>query len=291
MVISSSQTQIGPGNVISANQVGVDISGSTITGITVIGNLIGTDATGELDLGNAFEGVLIQGAGGVTIQGDASGSQVISGNTVGIEIKGPTARAASSWATSSARTRPARSRCPTPQQGVLIEECPITRSVVRPPPAETVISTNNWGIQIDGPSAIDNCDPRQRYRHRHHRPVCRWAMRSTACCSVAVRRTTRSAGPDPATANTIAFNQIDGVLVSSGIGDAILSNAIFSNGSIGISLSGTANDSISSPTLTIALPDAGLDSTEVQGSYVGAAKLDLLDPVLQQRRGRPVRPL
>ena len=90
VVVTSSQTQIGPGNVISANQVGVLISGSTIAGITVIGNLIGTDATGELDLGNAFEGVLIQGAGGVTIQGNANGSQVISGNTVGVEITGPT---------------------------------------------------------------------------------------------------------------------------------------------------------------------------------------------------------
>ena len=88
VVIASSDNQVGPGNVISANQVGVDISGSTTTGITVIGNLIGTDATGEFDLGNDFQGVLVDGATGVTIQGNGDGSQVISGNNVGIELDG-----------------------------------------------------------------------------------------------------------------------------------------------------------------------------------------------------------
>ncbi len=49
-------TMIGPGNVISANLIGVLISGATATNVTVIGNLIGTDSTGEADLGNAQAG-------------------------------------------------------------------------------------------------------------------------------------------------------------------------------------------------------------------------------------------
>ena len=53
-------TMIGPGNVISANLIGVLISGATATGVTVIGNLIGTDSTGEADLGNAEAGVDIE---------------------------------------------------------------------------------------------------------------------------------------------------------------------------------------------------------------------------------------
>ena len=64
VVVTSSRTQVGPGNVISANQVGLDISGAATTGITVVGNLIGTDLTGEFDLGNAFQGVLVDAAVG-----------------------------------------------------------------------------------------------------------------------------------------------------------------------------------------------------------------------------------
>ena len=48
----SPDTMIGPGNVISANLLGVLISGSTATGTTVRDNLIGTDSSGTADLGN-----------------------------------------------------------------------------------------------------------------------------------------------------------------------------------------------------------------------------------------------
>ena len=92
VAVSSSDTQVGPGNVISANLIGVSIAGTTDTGtdvlnVSITDNLIGTDGTGELDLGNAYQGVLIDGASGVTIQGNAAGSQVISGNTVGIDVE------------------------------------------------------------------------------------------------------------------------------------------------------------------------------------------------------------
>ncbi len=46
-------TLIGPGNVISANLIGVLISGASATGVIVRDNLIGTDSTGTADLGNA----------------------------------------------------------------------------------------------------------------------------------------------------------------------------------------------------------------------------------------------
>ena len=84
--IDSPQNTIGPGNVISGNLRGVNISGSDTIGTLVEGNLIGTDITGELDLGNATEGILIQNASDATIEGNATGSQVISGNNQGIVI-------------------------------------------------------------------------------------------------------------------------------------------------------------------------------------------------------------
>ena len=57
-------TLIGPGNVISANLIGILISGATATGVIVRDNLIGTDSTGSGDLGNlgaAFRSITASG--------------------------------------------------------------------------------------------------------------------------------------------------------------------------------------------------------------------------------------
>ncbi len=72
-------------NVISANEFGVAIigSGGPVSGNLVIGNYIGTDATGEAPVGNNIAGVAIsQGATDNSIGGSAAGERnVISGNT------------------------------------------------------------------------------------------------------------------------------------------------------------------------------------------------------------------
>ena len=86
-------TLIGPGNVISENQIGILISGASATGLVVRDNLIGTDSTGTADLGNAQDGIQIDNASGNTIEGDNLGVQVISGNLAGIEIDGATSTA------------------------------------------------------------------------------------------------------------------------------------------------------------------------------------------------------
>ncbi len=74
-------TSPGSGNVISANRNGgIWINGSSDD--LVEGNLIGTDGTGTVALGNAYSGVYIDaGASGNTIGGTTTGSgNVISGN-------------------------------------------------------------------------------------------------------------------------------------------------------------------------------------------------------------------
>ena len=62
MAVYSPQNTIGPGNVISGNLRGVHISGRTPAQVVVHDNLIGTDLTGAIDLGNATEGVRIENA-------------------------------------------------------------------------------------------------------------------------------------------------------------------------------------------------------------------------------------
>jgi hypothetical protein len=91
VVISSADNIVGPGNVISANLRGVLLFGIGATDNLVQSNLIGTNASGTADLGNAQEGVLIDSAPNNSITGNAQGSQVISGNNVGLLILGDTA--------------------------------------------------------------------------------------------------------------------------------------------------------------------------------------------------------
>ena len=84
----------GSGNLISGNSdEGVEIAESTTSGNTVIGNFIGTDATGNGFLGNGGDGVLLQDAPGNIIGGTTAAERnIISGNTGnGVHIAGSNA--------------------------------------------------------------------------------------------------------------------------------------------------------------------------------------------------------
>ncbi len=95
-IISSQGNMIGgttsaARNVISGNYVGVNLALLAAQGDpnSVLGNLIGTDSSGEKPLGNIV-GIYINGAAGNVVGASAAGSgNVISGNTsVGLEIVG-----------------------------------------------------------------------------------------------------------------------------------------------------------------------------------------------------------
>ncbi len=95
-IISSQGNVIGGSsaaarNVISGNYVGVNLAliSTQTSPNQVVGNLIGTDASGAKPLGNIV-GIYLNGAAGNVVGGNGPGStNVISGNTsVGIEILG-----------------------------------------------------------------------------------------------------------------------------------------------------------------------------------------------------------
>jgi hypothetical protein len=64
-------TGAGAGNVIGGSATGINVSSAPVSPVVIHGNFIGTDETGTLDLGNAFDGVV---AGtGTQVGGVASG--------------------------------------------------------------------------------------------------------------------------------------------------------------------------------------------------------------------------
>ncbi len=83
-------------NVISANNIGIELYGSGTDGNVVAGNLIGTNAAGTGDLGNTLDGVKIDHAAGSSRIGtdgdgvsDAEERNVISGNNgEGVDVEG-----------------------------------------------------------------------------------------------------------------------------------------------------------------------------------------------------------
>jgi titin len=84
--------EAGAGNLISGNlDQNITINGQEAAGNTILGNLIGTDATGTVALENG-RGLLILDAPDNTIGGAESGAgNVISGNSRAISVEGPSA--------------------------------------------------------------------------------------------------------------------------------------------------------------------------------------------------------
>jgi|GEM_PF-1127227 parallel beta-helix repeat protein len=105
---SSSNNLIGsegasPSNVISGNESqGVDFYGAASEGNLVIGNYIGLDLTGSIDVGNTGNGIHLYSAPGNTISGnvisgnnatgivlfDQSSNNIIQGNFIGLDASG-----------------------------------------------------------------------------------------------------------------------------------------------------------------------------------------------------------
>ncbi|HAZ47374.1 MAG TPA: hypothetical protein DCZ55_23690, partial [Cyanobacteria bacterium UBA11371] len=247
-IISASNNLIGgttPGarNIISGNNhngVGIDQRGATNN--QVIGNYIGTDVTGTLDLGNSSSGVEIQYAPNNTIGGTKAGERnVISGNNVyGIWITG-NAATGNKVQGNYIGTNAVGTSAVGNSRGVNIYAANniVGGNVISGNIQEGIVITgteatgnqvtgNLIGTKVDGTSALGN---------RSHGVV------------VASARNNTIGGTDVGAGNTIAFNGGNGVLVyenfGTATGDRISANSIWANSGIGIDLGDngvTAND-------------------------------------------------
>ena len=279
VAVSSSDTQIGPGNVISGNQNGISITGAEVVGVTVIGNLIGTDSTGEIDLGNAFDGVLVDGANGVTIQGNASGSQVISGNTVGIDIVDSQSDLIEGNFVGTDKT--GTLELPNSQQGVLINGSSNNTIGGTSASSKNLISSNHTGLEIENTSSDNLVEG-----NLVGTDITGKLPLGNEVDGVTISNSSGNTigGTLADQGNTIAFNSSYGIELVSGDGDAFLSNAIFSNGAnaisagnpIGIYLWPGSNQSITAPELATATPNLSSGTTTINGSYSGQSSTRFL---------------
>ncbi|MGB5741214.1 MAG: DUF4347 domain-containing protein, partial [Sedimenticolaceae bacterium] len=240
----------GAGNVISGNALnGVRVGGGS--GHTIAGNLIGTDATGTIDLGNAgaginlfntsniviggttpaernvisgnVDGIYAQNADGTSIQGnyigtDATGLLALGNSDRGVQLESGANNTTVGGTTAGAGNVVSGNA----NDGIIISDgaSPGTGTT------GTVIQGNYIGVGSDGVTALGNATD---------------GIRITTESGHTIGGTAAGAG------NVIAHNLRDGVQLqnSSAVDNPILGNSIYANIGEGIDLAGdgvTAND-------------------------------------------------
>jgi len=255
-------TAAGAGNVISGNGTdGVGIISAPSTAI--LGNRIGTNLAGTAALANQGLGVNLQSSGN-TVGGAATGAgniisgnsndgigvfasnNLIQGNFIGTDVSGTKALAIGNEANGVRITADGNTLGGTAagagnlisgngSDGVLIAGSGATGNQVL---------GNFIGTDVSGAGALGNAGNGV----------------SLSAASNTVGGTATGAG------NTIAFNNLSGILVDSGTGNAIRENSIHSNGNLGIRLNSAnnANNNQSFPVLTTAFTST--NGTTIAGS-------------------------
>jgi hypothetical protein len=143
---------IGPENVISGNdEYGVSVNSSDTVSNTISGNLIGTDATGTLDLGNAWSGVRIWGGAQDNTVGPGN---TISGNDrVGVDIEDTGTTGNVVWGNHIGTDADGTSSVGNPSSGVRIWDGAQDNAVG---PDNTISGNGQNGVQITGSDTMGN---------------------------------------------------------------------------------------------------------------------------------------
>src|SRR5208283_4674083 len=236
VALYSPNNTIGPGNVISQNLLGIGIYGPGTSQILVDDNLIGTDVSGtEFGFGNATEGVLIDNSSDNTIQGNASGSQVISGNDIGVEILGDPSAGNLLLGNLIGTDKTGMADLGNKNEGVLISNAPDNTIGGNSATALNLISANDIAIRIDGATATDNL-VEGNYIGTDITGLAALSNETLGIIISTMASQNTIGGMSADLGNKIAFHSGAGVEVVSGTGNSILSNSIWDNGQLGINL-------------------------------------------------------
>jgi hypothetical protein len=229
-------------NVSSGNgRIGVLIDGASSTRNVVQGNYLGTDITGTLDRGNAFDGVNIGGGTNNTIGGTlASGAtNVISGNNrTGVLIE--VASASGNVVRGNYIGTSVYGAAPVPNtfDGVFLSASGNIVGGSGQGDGNLIAGNGRGGVNIA--AGANNTFVRGNYIGSPSVSFGNGTGVMVASNSNII------GGADAAEWNWIAFNTGAGVSVTAGTGNQILSNQIASNGGLGIDLGAagvTPNDS------------------------------------------------
>ncbi|MFY9569923.1 MAG: HYR domain-containing protein, partial [Blastocatellia bacterium] len=225
-------------NVISGNaQIGIFINGSAATGNIVQGNFIGTNAAGTAGLGNAI-GISVSNRADATIGGTAAGARniisangsvgialilsvsgtLVQGNFIGTDINGVADLGNNEAGVQVSNSSP---------NNTLGGTTAAARNIVS--------GNNNKGFQINGSGTNGNLVQGNFIGTQVDGNT---ALGNTLSgVSIEASATNNTVGGSLDSVNIIAFNGTDGVAISSGSGNAVLFNSIFSNANLGINIS------------------------------------------------------
>jgi hypothetical protein len=256
-------TAAGAGNLISGNTTyGIEIF-RTASGNLIQGNSIGTDVTGSAALPNST-GVLIDGGSAVgnTIGGTAAGAgNLISGNTVeGIAITSNGNLVQGNYVgTDASGTLPLANGI-----GVSIGGAANTIGGTAAGAGNLISGNTTYGVFLSGTSAILN---RIQGNFIGTDATGTAALGNGYGVFINFASNNTVGGTAGGTANRIAFNRNDGVLVQFGTGNAIRTNSIFANSGLGIRLLSGGNNNQTAPVLTSAVSGGGIST--IQGTFTG----------------------
>ncbi len=247
---NASNCVVGPGNAISGNQgsgVAITSLNSSTTSNQVVGNLIGTDATGTIALGNMQNGVVINGpnqdivASDNIVGGSGPGARnIIAGNALnGVRILGRGARSNQLLGNFIGTNQGGTAALANALRGVQIDAAPnniLSRNVISGNQAEgirirdpgatgNVVRGNMIGTDVSGTGALGNGADGVHVDGQPNNTIGGTADGDGNVIAF------NGFMPDPASARAGVYIEGD-----TAIGNGILSNSIFGNAGLGIDL-------------------------------------------------------
>ncbi len=286
-------------NVISGNVgegIFIGFSGSTTAPAldVVLGNYIGTDATGMNALGNTLSGVLLQDSFGVTIGGTTTGAgNLISGNgdgtQPGLSISGASQDNLAEGnliGTDLTGLAPlGGSTAHSNSQGIVLSDAGNeTIGGTAQGAGNTIAFNASTGIYIipgtipyNGTQIVGNTINSNGGDGIKLQTSAGDVVATLIQTNVIMDNSGNGVwvdGPSNSSIshNTISGNANDGVEVSLGTGNSILTNSIFNNTNLAIELTGNGNNNQPSPVLTSATVSAA-GNTTIAGTLQAAANM------------------